>query len=480
MVDDSNSNISNTTNTLGPQRPMSAASFVPPGFARSLGVKFFLVGFLTVALTVPLFAVWLLTMDRADTQRRAITEIGAQWGREQVLTGPFVAVKATKLVVENTNNGGQRQQRVATTLLFPPDTYDVAMDIEPQTRRRGIFEAVVYSADVKTGAQFDNIQSRELPPGIVAVDWDSARLVTALTDMKGIENVETMLAGRAVADPVPGTAITSLPGYAGFHHPLDADDVDGPFAVDQTLRFRGSAGLQVSPVGADTRVSMVSSWPHPSFSGKFLPSSREISDTGFRSSWQIPQLARQIPPVIDVSARGMARFLFESEVLGARLYQPVDYYRLVDRAVKYGVLFVSAAFLVVFIIEVLSGKRMHIVHYAMTGLMVVVFYVLLLALAERLGFAYAYAIASGATGGVIAAFTASVFNGRAWTLMAVGGFTALYGLLFVILSMEDFALLAGAISAFVVLTGVMFATRDTDWSGRNTVTDTAPPAPSAN
>ncbi|MEM0900893.1 MAG: inner membrane CreD family protein, partial [Pseudomonadota bacterium] len=107
------------------------------------------------------------------------------------------------------------------------------------------------------------------------------------------------------------------------------------------------------------------------------------------------------------------------------------------------------------------------VHYAMTGLMVVVFYVLLLALAERLGFALAYAIAGGATGGVIAAFTASIFNGRLWTMIAVGAFTALYGLLYLILSLEEFALLAGAVSAFVVLTAVMFATRDTDWSGRS-------------
>ncbi|MEL6920820.1 MAG: cell envelope integrity protein CreD, partial [Pseudomonadota bacterium] len=241
--------------------------------------------------------------------------------------------------------------------------------------------------------------------------------------------------------------------------------LDGSFSIEQSLVFRGSSDLHVSPIGADTAVAMTSVWEHPSFSGRFLPAQREVSETGFSAHWQIPELARQIPSVIDLSSVGNRAALLSSDQLGVRLYQPVDHYRLVDRAVKYGILFISVTFLVVFVIEVLSKKRMHLVHYAMTGLMVIVFYVLLLALAERLGFALAYAIAAGATGGVIAAFTASVFKGRLWTLTSIGGFTALYGLLYIILSLEEFALLAGAISGFVVLTAVMFATRDIDWSG---------------
>ncbi|MEM1377219.1 MAG: cell envelope integrity protein CreD [Pseudomonadota bacterium] len=436
-------------------------------FMKSLGVKFFLVGFLTVLLAIPLFAVWGITYERAETQRRAVTEIGTQWGAPQSLTGPFLVARATKTVVENTNDGQQRRRTVPTTLVFTPGSYEVTSEVTPEVRKRSIYEAVVYRTEANLTARFDGVQNRALPSHIVSVDWTSARLSTALTDMRGIEVVETNVNGRDKNDAQPGLGDNSLQRHSGFHYRIDEQFLTDTLLVEQKLTFRGSSDIHFAPIGADTNVSMSSKWPHPSFSGRFLPTERTVSEEGFTATWTIPELARQIPSVIEMQNHGSFASLSSNEQLGVRLYQPVDHYRFVDRAVKYGIMFISVTFLVVFVIEVLSKRRMHIVHYAMTGLMVIVFYVLLLALAERLGFAVAYAIAGGATGGVIAAFTASIFNGRLWTMIAVGAFTALYGLLYVILSLEEFALLAGAVSAFVVLTAVMFATRDTDWSGRS-------------
>jgi inner membrane protein len=208
-------------------------------------------------------------------------------------------------------------------------------------------------------------------------------------------------------------------------------------------------------------VAVTSTWPHPSFSGTFLPKTREIKDTGFSASWSIPELARNFPPVMFADQNTASVLGYPS--FGVRFYQPVDFYRLVERAVKYGVIFIGAAFLIVFAIELLSGGRMHLVQYAMSGLMIIMFFVLLLAFAEHVGFGMSYAIASGATGAVISWFVASLFPGRTWTFTAFGSFAVLYGLLYMVLRLEETALLAGAITGFLLLTVLMVSTRKVEW-----------------
>jgi inner membrane protein len=231
-----------------------------------------------------------------------------------------------------------------------------------------------------------------------------------------------------------------------------------------TFDLKGSQAVNFVPVGDQTTVTLQSSWPHPSFSGNFLPQSREIKTDGFTANWNVPKLARDIPHLSLAGGQIFPRYLHST--FGVRFYQPVDFYKQVDRAVKYGVLFVSMAFLVIFVIEIVSKGRMHLVHYAMTGMMIVIFYTLLLALAEFVGFTIAYAIAAGATGAVIAGFVAVLFPGRVWTLAAFGGFAALYGFLYVVLQLAEAALLVGSVTGFVILTALMFATRNTDWGVR--------------
>jgi inner membrane protein len=244
--------------------------------------------------------------------------------------------------------------------------------------------------------------------------------------------------------------------------------------VDLDLDLKGSQEVRFVPAGDQTTVTLASSWPHPSFSGAFLPQSRSVTEDGFKASWSVPKLARQIPHIVALPERTSFRGIGDS-AFGVRFYQPVDFYKQVDRAVKYGVLFVSMAFLVIFVIEIVSKGRMHLVHYAMTGMMIVMFYTLLLALAEFVGFSFAYAIAAGATGAVIAGFVASLFPGRTWTVAAFGGFAALYGFLYVVLQLAEAALLVGSVTGFVILTVLMFATRDTDWGARKPL----PPAGAA-
>jgi inner membrane protein len=226
--------------------------------------------------------------------------------------------------------------------------------------------------------------------------------------------------------------------------------------------LRGSESLSVAPAGRLTEVGLQSSWPHPGFTGRFLPSQRTIASSGFNAEWQVPHLARPLPSQwsnSDTLARELQPFEF-----GVHFVTPVDFYSLVDRALKYGLMFIGVVFIIVFALEIATGVRVHGVQYLLVGLMMIMFFVLLLAFAEHLGFARAYLIAALATGGVLTAYVAAVFKGRSRALITAVSFSVLYSVLYLILQLEDYALLAGACLGFVILTGILFGTRKLDWS----------------
>jgi inner membrane protein len=236
-----------------------------------------------------------------------------------------------------------------------------------------------------------------------------------------------------------------------------------PFDFHADLHFTGSSSLNFAPAARETRVEVTSDWPHPSFNGAFLPIERTVKADGFSAKWRVPHLARSVPQSWTTQDSGLDRFLIYQ--FGVSLNQPVDFYGLVMRAVKYGVLFLAIAFMAVFVLELISKKRVHAVQYVFVGLAMVFFYVLLLSLSEHLGFAIAYVIASTATGGMLAIYVAkSLGSASSGALMAIM-FALLYGFLYFVLQLEDYALLAGALLGFAALTAVMFATLNVDWSG---------------
>ncbi len=469
--------ISNSNNSFQNQRWFKKESGKPRG--KNLGVKFFLLGVLALALCIPLFIVWGLVKEREANYRQATAEIGRQWGANQTINGPFLAVPVVHQWVEQ-KNGENLVRRQNREVLIAPDRLEIDGNVETSSRSRGIHEAIVYHSKAKLVATYSRPDLSSLSGQIVSTDWQRARLVLSMSDPKGITEIKVKRDGNATAEVEPGLGLTS---QMADHHPNSGLHVTlklgSEFAsvsnnntrtTDQTvieidLIFQGSQVLSFVPVGADTSVALASTWPHPSFSGTFLPNERTISDAGFSAQWTISKLARSIPHIAYLNTNSFNPY--QASSFGVRFYQPVDFYRLVDRAVKYGVLFIGMAFLIIFAVEILSKGRMHAVHYTMSGMMVIMFYVLLLALAEMIGFSLAYGVAAGATGAVLAGFVATIFKGRQASLAAVAGFSILYGLLYLVLRLEDAALLAGAVTGFVILAGMMFATRNVDWSGRN-------------
>lgn len=451
--------------------------------ARSPGFKFFLIAFLIVLLLVPLVMVVGLVMEREGRSRQVVSEVSRTWGGTQQITGPYLVVPYSVRI--ETQDGDKVVQRVVKRrAVYLPEDLSISGESAAKVLRRSIFDVNVYTATLSIAGRFAAPDIADVDPNAVAVRWRDALFVLALTDVAGLKEAATLrVEGTHTLpfQPSPGVPGANMSGMharlSGAPSVLDANGSLTAFRFHADLVFTGSSSLNFSPAARETRVEITSDWPHPSFAGAFLPEERTVSATGFSAKWRVPHLARSVPHAWSLADIGLDRF--HNTQFGVTFYQPVDFYGLVTRAVKYGILFLAAGFMGVFVLELMSQRLVHPVQYMFVGLAMVFFYVLLLSLAEHLGFTRAYAIASLATGGMLSLYVGKALASVRSGLVMAALFAALYGLLYLILRLEDYALLAGAVLGFAALTALMFATLRVDWSGLGGPARPAPADPPA-
>lgn len=444
------------------------------------GRKFAMAILIAMLLAVPLFAVYLLVYDRQEQSRTARASIAAGWGGPQTIAGPVLVLPYQAQASESVNEGGRqvvRTRLVWRELTLAPQVADLRTVLTPERRSRSIYEAVLFEADASGTARF--VLPADLARFGITADalaYDRAELRFGLRDARGlVGRPPTVIAnGRRLAlQPGKGSPAT---GNAGFFTWLDAGAIrSAPLAVTFRFAFRGNGWLALAPQAGDTRWQVTSTWPHPSFQGGFLPAAPRVSDAGFAATWRIGNLAlgRSLVASSDVvpDARAEVGDRFDTSVTAgdyeARvdLVSPVDLYSQVNRSVKYGFLFIGFTFVAFLMFDVIGGVRVAMVEYLLVGAGLVLFFVLLLAFAEVIGFAAAYIVAAAAIIGLLAAYSAAVL--RSWRR---GGYiaallTGLYGVLYVLLSLEAYSLLIGALLLFAALAGVMYLTRNLDWNG---------------
>jgi inner membrane protein len=438
---------------------------------RSPAFKFVLILVLIILLLVPLLLVYALIWERESRAQGVRREVGQLWGPEQRILGPFLVVPYTVRIetVQGEKRIEQIQERRA---VFTPEALEVSGRADAKTLRRSIFEVPVYAARLKLSGRFAAPRMADVAAEVVAVRWRDTAFVLGLSGVAGLK--EAAVLEIAGADDTPFAPSVGFPSthLSGIHAKLagagtgampDPDQPPQPFAFTVDLTFNGSLALSVAPVARETRVSLSSDWPHPSFSGAFLPDDRQVASSGFTAAWKIPHLARSVPEAWSLAETGLERL--QPYTFGVAMIDPVDFYSLVNRAAKYGIMFVALAFMAVFCLELASARRVHPVQYLFTGISLVFFYVLLLSLAEHLGFTHAYLAASAATGAMLALYVGAAMSSAIRGLVMLVVFAAIYGMLYLILQLEDYALLAGAIVGFVALAIVMFVTLRVDWSG---------------
>jgi inner membrane protein len=453
---------------------------------RSPGAKLGLAILIGVLLAVPLFSVWLLVYDRQQQSQTAKAGIAEGWGGPQTIAGPLLVIPYRATVTETVTEANRpvvRSRQVWQELTLSPETVDLSTDIRPERRKRSIYEVVVYDAEVRGKARF--AMPADLSRfGVAVADMalKRAELRFGVSDPRGLgANPRIAVAGRPLRlQPGGGTGATN---GAGFFAWLDAAAIaGGPIAVDYAYRFRGNGRVSLAPQAGDTIWRIRSAWPHPSFQGGFLPAERRVDGKGFTATYRVgnlalgqslittgPATARERPPerppgmIYDPDLDAATAGAHEARV---SLMQPVDLYSRVNRAAKYGFLFIGFTFLALLLFDIIGGVRVSGVEYLLVGAALILFFVLLLAFAEVIGFALAYVVASAAIVGLNTAYSAAVLKSWRRAAFIFALLTALYVVLYILLSLEAFSLLIGSLMLFLALAAVMYLTRNVSWGAR--------------
>ena len=430
-------------------------------FFNAPAFKFVVVLFLILALSIPLIFVYVLFAEREQRAREATSSISQSWGRSQILSGPYLVVPVETAREERVGNT-TRTINVTTLQIFRPERLDVEANLETEVRRRGIFSVPVYRSKLAFDGAFAALDDKA-KSGSGRWLWNDAAMVLIVSDVRGIKataSAELGPLGRRQFRAGSGAAGHGG-GIGAIHIPVTEAEATAGFAYQFELALNGSQGMQFSPAGGDTKIAVKSDWPHPSFDGAFLPDNRTITDASFDATWTIPRLARGTSQMERVPALASLR---APSAFGVKLFQPVRFYSLAQRALKYAVGFIGVVFFAVFIMEVQARRRVHWIQYILVGLALVIFYVLLIGTAEHIGFDAGYAIASIATAALIGIYFGTVVNSRLRGFALFSLIAAIYGLLYLLLRIEDYALLVGSIAAFLTIATVMFVTRNIDWS----------------
>jgi inner membrane protein len=432
---------------------------------------------LALMMAVPGVFVFALVNDRTQRAQGVTEEISRTRGGAQRLLGVLVVAPYT-LPAE-----GDQPAR-GGWYVVSPERGDVRVTLNTQSLHRGIFEVPVFDANAVTiNAHFaPRPTGANLPAGAV-VDWSSARIVTGFSDLRGAQSDVTGVlrpAGAAASNVTfapeqidlgqvrPGDGSTpytaSPPGLAfGTISTPGAAFIERGGDITVTLALRGADRLSVMPFAKTTSVRMAGNWPSPSFDGGYPAAHRQVTGNGFSVDWTVPFIARGMADHGAASELSLAGFAARD--VGVSLVRSTDPYNSVMRALKYAVMFVGLVFLTFFVFEALSGQRLHPAQYILIGLAQMVFYLLLLSLSEWIGFDFAFAAAATATVGLIGLYAGWAFRSTAYQLQALGIFTAVYGLIYLLMRLEDFALLAGSLAAFIGLALAMWLTRRLDWYG---------------
>jgi len=433
--------------------------------SRSMGVKLMVICALALLMIIPMLFVEGLVEDRTKRAADVVREISAHVGGQQIFLGPTLAIPysiSPRSPVDFAKHG--------MYLVFPAQA-SATLKIATEERRRSLFKVPVFQADLKLDATFDLTGVPAAAPQNAELDWSRSEIVVGVSDARGaLADATFATEGKtstfAPADIAQNITIGGDPNSQVKLMLLGAkvEDIAKPnaqFSVKSVLRFSGAQRIAVLAYGKTTHLAVQGVWPSPGFDGGFLPTTRTVSGNGFTAEWSVPFIAR------GVRAEGQGDSItgLDATALGVSFSEVADPYQSVNRSLKYAPLFLGLVFLSYFAFEATTGKRVHPAQYVLVGVAQTIFYLLLLSLAERVGFGFGFLLAGAATVILFSANAGWIFSSRREGIRACVIFTLLYVLIYLLLRLEDNALLVGAIASFLAVAAVMYFTRGIDWYG---------------
>jgi inner membrane protein len=433
-----------------------------------LAVKIVIVLAVSLLLWIPLVMISSLVGERQALRDGVLRDMAQEAVDRQEVVGPVIIVPYKRRFVDvvtqekdGRSSTTRRERIVEGNLAFLPDNLTVSGEILPEERHRGIYKTIVYDAKLAVAGRFSVPADFGITEGLADYQFGAAALLFGVSDPRGIGAGMTLDWQGAPIEFAPGAA---APGFAGgVTAPLAAlGQKGGNFDFGFHADLKGLAQIDFVPTGKDSLVSLASTWPNPSFYGRYLPQA-EISDNGFTARWHTSFLSTNARQAFERCLAGPNCADFTRIAHGVALYQPVDIYQQLERTSKYGFLFSGLTFIAFFFFEVLRRLDIHPVQYGLVGIALAMFYLLLISLSERIGFALAYAVASGACVALIGFYVCHVLRSLARGLSFAAMLSGLYGTLYVLVRAQDNALLMGSVALFALLAAVMIGTRKVNW-----------------
>ena len=460
-----------------------------PKFRRSAGLKLIMICALVLIMSIPVMFIGAISYERSSSAQQVVRDVSQRYGGAQTALGPILSIPYR---VEGSED---RTGETGHYIFYADDGQIDISDVSVEMKQQSLYKIPIYTARGKWNANFKDIQPR-FEKTDVELDLDKAKLIVSVSNVRGLKSdvyarnsagekrifepagfegydqraVPAVLAydengtSRIVKPPIPASTYNHLP-QIGTWLSVNVSDwlkAEGDFKVSADITLSGAESLSLPPFAKSTQVKMQSNWPHPGFTGEFTPLTHDIKEDGFSAEWNMPFLSR------GVADQGRSHHVLaglERNKVSVKFVDKASPYQTVNRALKYSVLFIGLVFLSYFLFEIIVAVPVHPAQYILIGLAQAIFYLLLLAFAERIGFSPAFMIAAIMTVLITSFYAGAVFGDKSYAIKSGVVFTLVYGLLFVLMRIEDFALMIGALASFVAIAATMYLTRNMDWYG---------------
>jgi inner membrane protein len=455
---------------------------------ESIMVKLFSIGFLILILLIPSSWIENLMVERQQRADEVMDEVTDKWSGSQTVCGPVLVIPFKDQIVLNRGKDGTETSEVIKKAFFLPDNLDISGNINPQTLNRGIFDAVVYESSLKINSTFakPDFKSLSIPEEMVL--WNEAYLAFGISDLRGISDNPTFIAGDRplVAEPSNHIGVSVKKNRKEIHEQHSYENTSANNSVitnngiltklgwkdaasfsenvSVKLNLKGSRRLDFIPAGKTTNVSLQGSWNNPSFDGEFLPDTRVISENDFKASWKVLHFNRPFSQQWTDSNQELSGADF-----GVKLLIPVDQYQKSIRTAKYSVLIILLTFMALFLVEITQKVRIHPFQYILIGAALIIYYTLLLSFSEHIGYTLAYIISSLATVLLISLYSTTFFQNTKIAALFSVLLLIFYTFIYVIILQQDFSLLLGSIGLFMIVGTLMYFSRKVKWYKEGTI-----------
>ncbi|GLS25343.1 cell envelope integrity protein CreD [Marinibactrum halimedae] len=447
---------------------------------KEILIKITTIAVLAILLLIPIQMVKSKIHERQLNQGVARESVVSSWTGNQAITLPYIVIP-TENTVEVVNGFGQVnsiESRNRYYDVLEPSKIDVDFQVKNRILKKGIHHIPVYSVTIEMKGNFAPESVKQLARALN--EYQSGTLKEApfmamnLSDMRGIESSPQLSLNGKLRNVSPSIPLlsqsqgihSSLAGLSELYvlsEPETLSELDEALPFTLTLSVKGAEKIAFLPIANDASVKVVSDWPHPQFGGSSLPMERHIDQDGFEAQWVFSQYGHNNKQLLLSCIRYAECAALSASMTSIEFITPIDIYMLSERSIKYAFLFIGLGFITFLIFEQMRQIRIHPVQYTFVGLVLAVFYLLLISLSEHVGFQWAYLIAVVACGLLLIMYLPYMLGNTVVAMLFTAVFIGVYGLLYVIIQSEDFAFLMGAILVFSVLAILMSVTRRVNW-----------------